>query len=54
MEGEPSKINPLNSHPSNPIHKATMAAQSLRPESPRLALKDKTISEKPLNEETLS
>ena len=26
MDGGPSKINPPNSHPSNPIHKAAMAA----------------------------
>ena len=31
MDGGPSKINPPNSHPSNPIHKAAMAAQSPRP-----------------------
>ena len=49
MEGGPSKINPPNSHPSNPIHKSAMAAQSTRP-----ALKDKIISEKTPNEETLS
>ena len=30
MDGGPSKINPPNSHPSNPIHKAAMAAQSPR------------------------
>ena len=28
MEGGPAKINPPNSHPSNPIHKAAMAAQN--------------------------
>ena len=28
MDGGPSKINPPSSHPSNPIHKAAMAAQS--------------------------
>ena len=28
MEGGPSKINPPNSHPSNPIHKAATAAQN--------------------------
>ena len=28
MDGGPSKIKPPNSHPSNPIHKAAMAAQS--------------------------
>jgi len=27
MDGGPSKVNPPNSHPSNPIHKAAMAAQ---------------------------
>ena len=31
MDEGPSKINPPNSHPSNPIHKAAMAAQSPRP-----------------------
>ena len=30
MDGGASKINPPNSHPSNPIHKAAMAAQSPR------------------------
>ena len=28
MDGGKSKINPPNSHPSNPVHKAAMAAQS--------------------------
>ena len=32
MDGGPSKINPPNSHPSNPIHKADMAAQSPQPD----------------------
>ena len=41
MDGGPSKINPPNSRPSNPIHKAAMAAQSPRPD-----LKDKQTSEK--------
>ena len=31
MEGGPSKINPPNSHPSNPIQKAATAAQDPRP-----------------------
>ena len=31
MDGGPSKINPPNSHPSNPIHKAAMAVQSPQP-----------------------
>jgi len=31
MEGGPSKVNPPNSHPSNPIHKAAMSAQNSQP-----------------------
>ena len=31
MDGGPSKINPPNSHPSNPVHKAAMAAQNPKP-----------------------
>ena len=31
MDGGPSKINPPNSHPSNPIHKA--ATQSPQPDT---------------------
>ena len=31
MDGGPSKVNPPNSHPSNPIHKAAMAAQNPKP-----------------------
>ena len=31
MDGGPSKINPPNSHPLNPIHKAAMAAQTPQP-----------------------
>ena len=46
MEGGPSKINPPNSHPSNPIHKAAMAAQSP-------SLKE-TVSEKPPKDEQTS
>ena len=29
MDGGPSKINPPNSHPSNPIHKQAMQALGL-------------------------
>ena len=46
MDGGPSKINPPNSHPSNPIHKAAMAAQSPRPKE--------TVSEKPLQDKQTS
>ena len=35
MDGGPSKINPPNSHPSNPIHKAAMAAQNPKMETPQ-------------------
>ena len=43
MDGGPSKINPPNSHPSNPIHKAAMAAQSPRQTS---APKEKVSEDK--------
>ena len=42
MERGPSKINPPNIHPSNPIHKAVMAAQNPRPAS---GTNKETISE---------
>ena len=44
MDGGPSKINPPNSHPSNPIHKAAMAAQSPRPDHEQTS--EETVSEK--------
>ena len=47
MDGGPSKINPPNSHPSNPIHKAVTAVQSLQPtvsETPQI------VSETPQHE----
>ena len=31
MDGGPSKINPPNNHPSNPVYKAAMAAQNPKP-----------------------
>ena len=31
MDGGPSKINPPNSHPSNPIHKQATEAQGIAP-----------------------
>ena len=45
MAGGPSKINPPNSHPSNPIHKA----QSPRPNEKQTSEKE-TVLEKPPNE----
>ena len=50
MEGGPSKINPPNSHPSNPIHKAAMVAKNPKPgnaKTPDLQQEtEKTLSEK--------
>ena len=46
MDGGPSKINPPNSHPSNPIHKAAMAT----PPPP----KEKVLEEKVSEEKTVS
>ena len=51
MDGGRSKINPPNSHPSNLIHKAAMAAQSPRPDFEK---NDKQASEKLPIEETVS
>ena len=48
MDGGPSKINPPNSHPSNPIHKAAMAAQNPKLE----AQKPKAVETKPVVLET--
>ena len=47
MDGSPTKINPPNSHPSNPIHKA---AQSPRPENPPALTPDKEIVSTPQHE----
>ena len=48
MDGGPSKVNPPNSHPSNPIHKAAMTAQSPRPnvEQTQIESEKPTIEEK--------
>ena len=34
MEGGPSKVNPPNSHPSNPIHKQATEAQGIAKPKP--------------------
>ena len=47
MDGGPSKINPPNSHPSNPIHKAatqTLKSASKQDEAGKI---EETFSEKP-------
>ena len=43
MDGGPSKINPPNSHPSNPIHKAAMAAQNPKPAAQKPAAADEAL-----------
>ena len=43
MDGGPSKINPPNSHPSNPIHKAAMAAQNQKPAAQKPAAADEAL-----------
>ena len=48
MDGGPSKINPPNSHRSNPIHKAATVAQSPRPNEKQTSAKE-TVSENPPN-----
>ena len=52
MEGGPSKINPPNSLPSNPIHKAAMAAQEPKPASK--TQRPETETQRPETEETVS
>ena len=44
MDGGPSKINPCNSHPSNPIHKAATQPTPEKPpiEPEKLAIEEKT------------
>ena len=58
MDGGPSKINPPNSHPLNPIHKAAMASQSpwpdLKKNDKQASKKLAIVSEKPPIEETVS
>ena len=36
MEGGPSKVNPPNSHPSNPIHKQATEAQGIAKPTPAI------------------
>ena len=46
MDGGPSKINPPNSHPSNSIHKAAMAAPP-----PKEKVSEEKVSEEKVSEE---
>ena len=52
MDGGPSKINPPNSHPSNPIHKAAMAAQSPRPNDEQTSEKETVSAPDEVSEKT--
>ena len=52
MDGGPSKINPPNSHPSNPIHKAAMAAQNPNPAAEKPAAQKPTAQDEPLETQT--
>ena len=49
MAGSPSKVNPPNSHPSNPIHKAVMAAPK-PPKKVRFNLPNEVAQETKKNE----
>ena len=50
MDGGPSKINPPNSHPSNPIHKAATAAQTPQPKVSEDDTEPKETASKPQHE----
>ena len=50
--GEASKINPPNSHPSNPIHKAAMAAQSPGPNDEQTSETNEEPNEQTPSEKT--
>ena len=52
MDGGPSKINPPNSHPSNPIHKAAMAAQNPKPAELETPQKKTAAADEALETET--
>ena len=48
MEGGPSKVNPPNSHPSNPIHKQATEAQGIaKPPKPQPAIQPATPAAAP-------
>ena len=49
MDGGPSKINPPNSHPSNPIHKAAMAAAQKPTDEPLETQTDKKPPQHEIN-----
>ena len=52
MDGGPSKINPPSSHPSNPIHKAAMAAQSPWPDDKQTSEKETVSAPNQVSEKT--
>ena len=47
MAGGPSKVNPPNSHPSNPIHKKATEAQGIAKPSPQPAIQPATPAAAP-------
>ena len=52
MDGGPSEINPPNSHPSNPIHKAAMAVQSPRPNDEQTSERETVSAPDEVSEKT--
>ena len=52
MAGGPSKVNPPNSHPSNPIHKPAVQAQGLAPAKASLQAPTGTPAKAPLQAPT--
>ena len=52
MDGGPSKINPPNSHPPNPMHKAAMAAQSPWPDDKQTSEKETVSAPDQVSEKT--
>ena len=52
MAGGPSKVNPPNSHPSNPIHKQATEAQGIAKPAPHPATQPATPSATPLTPKT--
>ena len=50
MEGSPSKINPPNSHPSNPIHKAATAESKRETRAPVEKIEPKPQDKTPQHE----
>ena len=52
MAGGPSKVNPPNSHPSNPIHKQATEAQGIAKPAPHPTTQPATPTPKPVTVST--